>query len=197
VKPVLAGIVLLLAATPVRADAGPILPFVERVRAVHRVEAAEEFPDHVFLVFRHGIRSGDGGRDEYNEATREDLAPGRPLVLRPEPHEDVELLIVPRAAFAAFPTPREAASAVFENKVPGASVHRFFDRETIPSWGGPEAVITYQVRRAKSGDGLELVRTSWDPLWQWNAAAISLAAAVALGGFWIIRRMRRKATAAR
>lgn len=182
--------VLLLTVEYARADVGPFLPFSKNARVAHRIEAAESFPDHVFVVHRHGIK-GEPDHREYNEATFESLGPASPIRIRPEIHEDVTLMLVPRAEATAYPTAAELASAVFGNRVPLAASHRFDWRTQVPSWGDGEVTITYRVQRNRSGDGLELVRTSRAPLWQWNVAALCLALAFVLGGLWAVRRLWR------
>lgn len=191
---ILAIVVSLSTAQVVSAD-GLGLPLQQRVRVVQRIEAAEAFPNHVFVVYRSHWKNDEQGQSrKYEEATYTTIDPTNPIVLRTAvARENLNLLIVPRMAAAAHPTANELAAAVFRNEIPGATSGSFHDRDSAPAWAGDEVTFTYRIQKSRSGDGLELVRVSWHPLWQWDVAAFSATAAVVLGGLWLIRRMRRRA----
>ncbi len=180
----------------VRADVGPPLPFTKYIPGIHVIEGASEFPDHVFLIYRHGSKPGAGrpGDNDVAGVHGRNSNPGHPILLQPERYEEVVFVIVPEAAFAAHPDLKTLVSAVSENKIPGATLHRFRDRELLPSWSDNDT-IWYRLQRSPSGDQVELVRASWNPMWQWYAAALFATVAVVLGGCWLIHRMRRTAPA--
>jgi hypothetical protein len=194
VRPALALLALATVAGSARADVGPLLPFAKNASATHQIEVAEEFAEYVCVVHRYGW--ADGARAEYNEASYEKLAPGRPLVLRLTRTEIFSVMLVPRSVAAAYPTARELAGAVSGDRLAGVEEYRFDSRETVPSWAGDEITITYRVQRKSSGDGLELVRTSRNPLWQWYAVAGLVTVAIVTGGLWLIRRLQPRPTAA-
>ena len=106
--------------------------------------------------------------------------------------ETADVFLVPRAFAESHKTANEVRQAIRLGQTPGV-VQQWFDwRETVPSWTGDKTTITYRVQRTKSGDGVELVRTSWNPLWQWYTAVGFVTVAVVIGGFWMIRRMRSR-----
>jgi hypothetical protein len=212
VRYMLAMIVLALAAGPTFADVGP-LPFQKHVRPVHRIETHESHPDYVFVLSRSGLQYDETARrwDNYQEVEYIELTPDRPLMIRlaaklsrdadyasrPDRHgerirKDADLYCVPRSLAQAHASAKDVIKASEEGKAPGACWERFYWREAVPSWADDETTITYRVRRTASGDGLEVVCTSRNPRWQWNAAAIGLAAAIILFGLWLVRRALRR-----
>lgn len=198
----LAGVLLLLTTAPVRADMGPILPATKHAHASYRIEAADTFSDHVFIIYRNGFQY-DATANQWNQFDEWDyieITPDKPLTLKlglpadgrgthgQRAKESVVFVSVPRAAAggSAKDAYRKASSG------PGEIWMGFEWRQEVPSWAGSEITITYRVQKA-SPHGVELVRTSPNPMRQWVAAAISLAVAIVLGGLWLVRRTFRRA----
>lgn len=202
---VLAVIVALVAAAPAQADGAPGIPFSKSVHAIHRIETQEQHPNYVFVLYREGLQY-DAVKKEfewYHEADFIDLTRDLPLVLdlvwtpieqpadKQRTRESAELMIVPRNIATSYQTAMDLYRAP-QAQIPDGAVRRqrFDARVLVPSWVGDEITITHRVQRATSGDGLELVRTSGNPLRQWYAAAGFVTVAVVIGGVWIIRRLR-------
>jgi hypothetical protein len=185
VRPALAMIVLALAAGASRADSGFYWPGTGSALTGHRIETIEEYPDHVFVVERSRPGPNREGA-EYAE-----LAPGKPITIPPAYPGNATLLIVPRVAAEPYKSAPELTKAVYSQHVPAVILRDFYGRETVPVWTGREITITYRLQRTDSGDGWEIVRTSWSPMWQWYAAAIFLTVAVIFGGWRVVRRWRR------
>jgi hypothetical protein len=193
--------VLPLAATVLTAQAGwanPALglPLTRKAPVSYRIETRAAHPDYTFILVRGADRHNEttGKREFVLEAEYVELTPDRPLVVHPGP-DGASLLIVPRVDTAQHPSPRQllkdrpdlARQAVYQE---------FGPYEEVPSWFGDEITITYRVQAAGSGEKLEVVRTSWHPLWQWFAAAIGFVVGVLLLGLWLARRtLRPRATA--
>ncbi len=188
-KRLLVLIVALLAATSARADMLPLQPGADYARPTYRIETEELLPDYVFVVARHLFRQPTP------DITYFELGPGRPLTLTTRYQEEPELFIVPRAIASEYPNAAELVRAVREGRVTGSVQKRFPFRELVPSWADKEITITYRLQRAASGDRLELVRTSRDPMLQWYAAAILSTTAVVIGGIWFVRRRRSRHSA--
>ena len=200
------GIVAILAASPLQADEATGLPFVKRARATYRIETPGLYHDYVFVLCREGLRY-DATKKEFDwfrEASFIDLTPDQPLVLHfawgaiEEPvdkqrkHEEGYLLIVPRRIASSYSSAMDLAQAESVLSDPAVVTSRSFGPlEMVPSWAADEITITYRVERKPSGEGLELVRTSRPPLWEWNAVAMGIAAVVVSTGWWIVRRIRR------
>jgi hypothetical protein len=185
-RPALAMIVLATAAGSARADVGPVTPATQYVNPVHRIETTDAHPNHVFVVVRQSF--------QHPEMTAEfvELAPGRPISLPTGYYDEPELLIVPRLLAEPFPSAAELARAARGGQLPKVVRRKFHFRETVPSWTSRSVTITYRLDRTGSGDGWELVRTSWSPMWQWYVAAGFVTVAVVAGGFWLVRRMVRR-----
>jgi hypothetical protein len=179
--------VVLLATSSARADMGPFLPAQAYAKVVHRIEITEEQPDYVFVVCQRF--DGPPHFESRRESTFVYLKPGQPLEFTGERYDTAGLLIVPREVAKAFPSAAALAESVQSGET-FATQHRFTMRSTVPAWGQSEITATYRVQPAKSG-GLEIVRTSWDPLWQWYIVALLVPLAFLLGGIWIVRRFTR------
>lgn len=164
----------------------PLQPGADYGRPTYRIETEEPLPDYIFIVVRHAFRQPTP------DMTQFELGPNQPLTLTTEYHEEPELFIVPREAASQFSNSGDLVRAVSEGRVPGSVHKRFPFRALVPSWGEKEITITYRVQKAASGNGLELVRTSPDPMRQWYAAAILATVAAIMSGFWIIRWAGRK-----
>src|SRR4051812_21471462 len=160
----LAAVLGLTAAGPARADIPPAAPFQKHANSVHRVETAEAFPDHVFVVYKHNLLMRSEGQNSLIRAEFAELTPDRPVVIRSQYPGDTSLYIVPKAAATSFPTALDLGTAVEAGRVPGVVRRTFGFREVVPSWGSNEVVVTHRVQRAGDGNGLVLVRTGWNPL---------------------------------
>ena len=168
---------------------------MELTHALHRIETQELHPDYVFVLYREGLQYDAAKKDfEYfQEANFVELTPDRPIVLdliwayfespadKQRTRERAYLIIVRRNRL-------DPDKTAMDFRWNGDFFREFDGRETVPSWSSGDITITYCVQRAESGDGLEIVRTSANPLRQWFAAAIFLAASVVIGGVWFIRR---------
>lgn len=190
-RPLLTLAVVLLVAPQVRADAAPY-PFpvgIKNARVVSKIEITEECPEFTFVVVRY-VRLAK----RQTEIEFADLKPGRPLSFAGQPHDWTDLFIVSTEAATPYKTPEELVDAIQTGKV-SAAQKRFETRESAPQWAGGETTVTYRVQRKKSGGGLEIVRTSWHPLWQWYTAAILFLLAILFGGFWLARRIVRRVRA--
>jgi hypothetical protein len=175
-------IVALLAATSARADMLPLQPGADYARPTYRIETEELLPDYVFVVVRHLFRQPTP------DITYFELGPGHPLTLTTGYQEEPELFIVPRAVASEYPNAAELVRAVSEGRVTGSVQKRFPFRVLVPSWANKEITITYRLQRTASGNGLELVRTSSNPMLQWYLAAGLFALTVASAGIWLVRR---------
>jgi hypothetical protein len=183
--------VVLLAASPALADIAPSLPGpgTKRASVNHSIETREDMQDYVFVVIRWNARHGRQGM-EYVQLNR-----GQPLV-PPDPNgyrEGFKLVVISKVAAEPYKTVEELIAAVDAKQVPVTLREDFsFDSTAVPYWADRPHVITYELRRSASGDGLEIVRTSWDPLWQWYIAALMIPLAFLLGGIWLVRRFTRR-----
>lgn len=185
-KRLLTLIVTVLAANSARADMLPLQPGADYARPTYRIETEELFPDYVFVVSRHIFRQ------PAPDITYVELGPGHPLTLTTGYQEEPELFIVPRAVASEFPNAADLVRAVSEGRVAGSVQKRFPFRALVPTWADKEITITYRLQKAASGNGLELVRTSRDPMWQWYLAVGLFTLAVASCGIWFIRRLRTR-----
>ena len=183
--------VVLLTASSARANAGPSGPGWQYVQAVHRVECAESFPEYAFVLVRRYIllEPGDEVGSEFVE-----LSPDRPLEYTSRSRGWAELLIVPRSVASGYPTAAELVEAVKSGHVPAVR-HMLLTREITPSWRSGAVRVSHRVQRTKPGDGLEVVRTSWNPMWQWYAVGVLFFAAILFGGLWLARRIVRRVRA--
>src|SRR5262245_10787869 len=175
-------VVVLLAAGSARADIPPLRPFVKHANVSHHIELTEPAPDHVFVVVRSSFQ-----RQLASEAAFVDLAPGRPLTLTTGYHESPELIIVPKTVAERYKTPRELIEAVRDHQIPGVARQQCHWREEVPEWTAKELTVTYRVQRIQSGGGLEVVRASRGPMWQWYMAAGFFSVAVVIGGLRFVR----------
>jgi hypothetical protein len=175
-------IVALFAAGSARADMLPLQPGADYARPTYRIETEELLPDYVFVVARHVFRQSTP------DITYVELGPGHPLTLTTGYQEEPELFIVPRNAASEFPNAADLVRAVREGRVTGSLQKRFPFRALVPSWSDKEILITYRLKKAASGNGLELVRTSRDPMWQWYLVVGLFTLAVVSSGIWFIRR---------
>lgn len=169
-----------------RADIAPAIPGVGWAYPTYRIETREPHPDYLFVLWYDEFASGRD-RAEYVE-----LAPQRPVTFKTGYHSTCGLIIIARSTAAAYSTPTELAQAVGRGEVAGVREHQFPFRVEVPSWTRTPVTLTYRVEPSRSGAGLEIVQTSWDPLWQWYVAAVGLTVAMVLGGCWLLRRKRRK-----
>ncbi len=176
----------LFSAPVVRADMGPFLPGTRYATATYELSTREYLRDYIVVVVRDDWRRG---RDEAEFLA---LVVGSPVSLTTAYRDEPELLIVSKQHGERYATAGELAAAVKAGRIPAVR-QRFASRETVPSWSGSQVTIRYEVRRDKAGDGLEVVRTSRGPLWQWNVAALLFCGATVLGGFWFVRRVFRRA----
>lgn len=189
--------VVLLAASSSRADMGPFLPSTKFAKVINRVEIAEEQPDYVFVLYKDLVLYNGPTRHK-QESIFVELKPGQPLEITGERRDTLELLIIPRAAAEKYSSAEGLSNAIRTEEF-ATWRHRFSTIATVPEWQKSEIVINYRVQ--PTSGGLEVVRTSWDPLWQWRTVVILLSLAVLLGGIWFVRRVwrtaRRTAKAAR
>lgn len=175
-------VVGLLAASSARADMLPLQPGADYARPTYRIETEELLPDYVFVISRHIFRQ------PAPDITYVELGPGHPLTLTTGYQEEPELFIVPRGIASEYPNAADLVRAVSEGRVSGSVQKRFPFRALVPTWADKEITITYRLQKAASGDRLELVRTSRDPMWQWYLAIGLFTLAVVSCGIWFIRR---------
>jgi hypothetical protein len=183
VKPALAVIVLALTAGAARADIGPIVPATKFARPVYRIETAGPVTEHVFLIKRYS----------FNALTEVDFVPlatDNRLIIPSDFHGTATLLIVPRTAATAYQSAREVAGAVDAGEIRGSLSLECESREIVPSWVGDEITITYRLQKSGSGEW-QLVRTSRSPMWQWYVAAGFVTLGVIVGGWRVVRWLRR------
>lgn len=183
--------IMLLATSPVCADMGPYLPGQAYAKIVHRIEIAEEQPGYVFAVLSQF--QGPPHTESKIERTFVELRPGQPLEITGHRYDTAELFIVPREVAKAYADAGEQVRAI-ESKQIAVVSHDFRMRATVPEWDGREITVTYRVQPRSSG-GLEIVRTSWDPLWQWYIVALLVPLAILLAGVWFVRRFMGRARA--
>jgi hypothetical protein len=137
--------------------------------------------------------------DDFKEAAFVELAPDKPLVLdlagrAPDQPADKQraleramLMIVPREVANSYKTARDLALTAWSRMPHGATAEWFYDRVWMRSWEDDEVTVSYRVQRNKSGDKLEVVRTSWpQSLVPW-CAAVFFVPAIVLGGLWVGR----------
>lgn len=164
---------------------GPFIPVAKHAQTtVSRIEVADALPEHV------GVFVKSFGPPKFStESEFVSLVPGAAIEFAGVYHDRAELLIVSRTNAAPYPTAAALVEAVSAGKVP--AVRRdFYSRETLPAWGPRDITLNYRVQAKASGP--EIVRTSWDPLWQWYVAALLLCAAILGGGLWFVRRVFRR-----
>lgn len=183
-------IVLLFAASSARADMGPFFPAQVYAKTVNRIEITEEQPDYVFVLHRF---NGPGHSEITHESTFVELKPGQPLEITGYRRDTAELFIVPREVAKAYSSAEELVGAIQSKQIAVAS-YSFRMEETVPVWSSGEITATYRVQPASSG-GLEIVRTSGDPLRQWYIVALLVPLAILLSGIWLIRRFMRRVRA--
>jgi hypothetical protein len=178
---------LLLVAPPARADVGPFIPATKFAgTTVSRIEVADDLPDHVGVFVRsYGPPKFD------TEYAFVPLTRGTAVEFAGRYHDRAELLVVPRSAAGAYPNAQALSEAVRAGRVAAAASRTFRSRETVPAWGPADVTLSYEVRAGAGGP--EVARTSRNPLWQWYAAALALAAGIAAGGLWLARRLFRRA----
>lgn len=182
----------LLTADLARADLPPPLPFTMYSTPTHRIETREDVRDYVFLVARRGLLEPSAQPFEF--VIPEGRGPTT-LTIRGEYREQAELSVVPKSVAERYTTAQELAAAIESGRVLRVTRHVFVFREMAPSWS-PAPVVTYELRRS-GPDGLVIVRTTRDPLWQWYSVAIPFTLAILFSGFWLVRRFVRIRRAAR
>jgi hypothetical protein len=162
----------------------------------YRVDFAGDFPDHLFIVYRHIRLHRQVGNEwepyaiDANDAEYVDPAAGPMRIARPPATSfPVSFLIVPRAAGAGL-SALELGRAVLAGRVPGAVRHDLPVTAEWPQWRLSRPVISYRVRPASGGEP-EFVQSSWDPMSECWVVGIGLPAATVLAGFWWLRRRRR------
>ena len=194
------GIVLLVAAS-LYAFTFLIIFSARSAQATFRVETREAHPDYVFVINTEVLRWEAGyGWKLFPEVRFAEITPNDPLTLELDrwPNEVVDgtewrertfLGIVPRAVAAQYKTAKECVDA-------GAcsDTDCFYWNRPVPPWfnTNKKVAVTYRVQRAKSGDGLEIVQTSWSPLWQWGFLPGVL---LLCGAVWAVKRTRRSVLA--
>ena len=178
-----------LLAPPARADVGPFIPGAAFAEAtVSRIEIAEDLPEHV------GVWYTSFGPPRFAEgAEYVHLSRGSVLEFTGRYRDWAELILVRRSAASGYQNAAELAKAARDGRVEAVS-RRFHARETVPAWAPQTVTLSYRVRTA--GEGPEIVRTSWDPLWQWYVVALLAGVSVLLGGLRLVRRGYRRRAAA-
>jgi len=191
---------LALLSTPVvvtsaRADAGA--PGTQPAHPSHRIIAAEDFPNHVFVIYRPRVtRVEDKGTGKYveqdaGEAEYVELAPNRPVVVEYDRDRRVTVLIIAhRAAAASYKSARKLADAVQSQQVEDAVEYQLSKRESVPEWQSREITITHRIQRIGTSNRLEGVRTTRNQTYQCCVVCLLCPITTLLGGFWLIRWSR-------
>ncbi|MCE9560614.1 MAG: hypothetical protein K8U57_01035 [Planctomycetes bacterium] len=195
-KWILAASVALSCVEVARADIAPFTPPGTTFGLpIYRIEVTESFPEYVFLYYRYSwVPRSSGSQSSIPKVEIAELSPASPLLL-PDTggyRMAVCLLVVSREIAAQYATTADILKALDTETLPVvASIELKYWPTVTPIWRDKDPIITYRVQRTKSGDGLEIVRTSWDPLLQWYVAVAFLTLAIVWGGIRFVSRKRR------
>ena len=183
--------------TSVRADMSA--PGTQRAHPSHRIIATEDFPNHVFVIYRPRVTrvedkdtgkyvEQDAGEAEYVEPT-----PNRPIAVEYDHNQRVVVLIIARRAVAgSYKSARELADAVQSQQVEDAVEYHLSNEESVPAWQGREITIVHRIQRSGTSNRLEVVRTTRHQGYQCCVACLLYPITTVLGGFWLVQWRRRR-----
>lgn len=213
-------LVALAGSAAARADVAPP-PGTKRVPVTTVVEAAEEFPDVVFLAsssstdFEPPSPDGKaGGWQVRHSVSAVSLRPGQPARNTGGRRSGSILYAIPKAAADKTPDRDQLLKDVAAGKVPGAAHVAFGSVAELPA-ADRRAELTVRYRVERTAGGVQFTRLdrtdapaaagepegpssvpaplSGSSSWRWIVAGAAAAAALILGGLWAEGRVRRRA----
>jgi hypothetical protein len=219
------GAAVMILAVPVSADSTPP-PGIKPIPVITVIEAAEPFPDCVFLEchvttstlseqeyrWNTTLRKAEADKPRpFSPLAEIDLAPGRPARFQGGRGTQYEVYAVPRAALGRFPDREELFAALRTQAVPGTGWHLCQASEGV-RFGDPrsDVVLRYRVDRTPAGDGVVFTPLGEDRSGAYDQdaetrarvskfrwAVAGVAAAVALAGFGLWFARRPRPNTAR